>query len=107
MNTAPISVDDDFGVRPGRTTVLPVLDNDTDADGDVLTATVPDGGPSFGEVEPINHGAGLQIAVPENASGSDLVHVRGRRRPRRQRHREGAARPCTTGTSTRRRSRSA
>ncbi|GAA1978490.1 Ig-like domain-containing protein [Microbacterium pumilum] len=70
VNTAPISVDDDFGVRPGRTTVLPVLDNDTDADGDVLTVTVPDGGPSFGEVESINQGAGLQIAVPENASGS-------------------------------------
>ena len=45
VNTAPISVDDDFGVRPGRTTVLPVLDNDTDADGDVLTVTVPGGGP--------------------------------------------------------------
>ena len=91
VNTPPISVDDDFGVRPGRTTVLPVLDNDTDADGDVLTVTVPGDGPSLGEVESINQGAGLQIAVPENASGSTLVHVPGRRRPRRQGHRERAA----------------
>ncbi|MBU4464496.1 MAG: hypothetical protein KKH75_01490, partial [Actinobacteria bacterium] len=37
VNTVPIATDDDFGVRPGRTTILPVLDNDTDADGDVLT----------------------------------------------------------------------
>ncbi len=71
VNTAPIATDDDFGVRPGRTTVLPVLDNDTDADGDVLTASVPDGDPGLGAIQPINNGAALQIAVPENASGSD------------------------------------
>lgn len=70
QNTAPEAVDDDFGVRPGRTTVLPVLDNDTDADGDILTVTLPDGGPSLGEVQSINNGAGLQIAVPDGASGS-------------------------------------
>lgn len=70
VNTPPISVDDDFGVRPGRTTVLPVLDNDTDADGDVLTVTLPGDGPSLGDVESINQGAGLQIAVPDDASGS-------------------------------------
>ncbi|MDT0182708.1 Ig-like domain-containing protein [Microbacterium sp. ARD31] len=69
-NTVPEAVDDDFGVRPGRTTVLPVLDNDTDADGDILTVTLPDGGPSLGEVQTINNGAGLQIAVPESANGS-------------------------------------
>ncbi|TQJ30562.1 Ig-like domain-containing protein [Microbacterium sp. SLBN-146] len=71
QNTAPIANDDDFGVRPGRTTVLPVLDNDSDADGDVLTVTLPDGDPGLGVVQPVNNGAGLQIAVPENASGSD------------------------------------
>ncbi|HEX5858836.1 MAG TPA: Ig-like domain-containing protein [Microbacterium sp.] len=70
-NTVPIATDDDFGVRPGRTTVLPVLDNDTDADGDVLTATLPDGDPALGTVQPIHNGAALQIAVPENANGGD------------------------------------
>ena len=76
INTAPIAVDDDFGVRPGRTTVLPVLDNDTDADGDVLTASLPDGSPSLGEVQSINNGAALQIAVGEDASGSDSFSYR-------------------------------
>ncbi|MFG6444352.1 Ig-like domain-containing protein [Microbacterium sp. P07] len=71
INTSPVATDDDFGVRPGRTTVLPVLDNDTDADGDVLTVTLPNGGPALGDVQPINNGAALQIAVPEGASGSD------------------------------------
>ncbi|TQJ30561.1 Ig-like domain-containing protein [Microbacterium sp. SLBN-146] len=71
QNTAPIANDDDFGVRPGRTTVLPVLDNDSDADGDVLTVTLPNGDPGLGTVQPINNGAGLQIAVPEDATGSD------------------------------------
>lgn len=47
QNTAPIANDDDFGVRPGRTTVLPVLDNDSDADGDVLTVTLPNGDPGL------------------------------------------------------------
>ncbi|QKJ18189.1 Ig-like domain-containing protein [Microbacterium hominis] len=69
-NTDPIAVDDSFGVRPGRTTVLPVLDNDTDQDGDILTVSLPDGGPSFGEVQTINLGAGLQIAVPDDAAGT-------------------------------------
>lgn len=71
VNTPPIATDDEFGVRPGRTTVLPVLDNDSDADGDVLTASLPDGDPSLGVVQPINNGAALQIALPEDASGSD------------------------------------
>ncbi|WP_425839629.1 Ig-like domain-containing protein [Microbacterium sp. PA5] len=68
-NTAPIANDDQYGVRPGRTTVLPVLENDTDADGDVLVASV-EREPSFGTIEPIHNGAALQITVPEDASGS-------------------------------------
>lgn len=68
-NTVPIAVDDEYGVRAGRTTVLPVLDNDSDADGDILTITLPDGGPSLGDVQPIRNGAALQISVPASASG--------------------------------------
>ena len=70
QNTAPIAVDDSLGVRPGGTTFLPVLDNDTDADGDVLVAALKGNQPSIGEVQPINNGSALQIAVPEDASGS-------------------------------------
>lgn len=35
-NRAPTAVPDEFGIRPGRTTILSVLDNDSDPDGDVL-----------------------------------------------------------------------
>ncbi|MBN9185468.1 MAG: tandem-95 repeat protein, partial [Microbacterium sp.] len=69
-NTPPIANDDSYGVRPGRTTILPVLDNDTDADGDVLTVSVPDGDPRVGKLQTINNGSGLQIAVPEDATGA-------------------------------------
>ncbi|MCR2802046.1 Ig-like domain-containing protein [Microbacterium sp. zg-Y818] len=70
VNHPPVAEDDDFGVRPGRTTVLPVLDNDNDPDGDVLTATAQ-GGVSVGELSPIYGGRALQVTVPENATGSD------------------------------------
>ncbi|KAF2415203.1 hypothetical protein B1729_00645 [Microbacterium sp. B35-04] len=70
INTPPDANDDDLGVRPGRTTILPLLDNDSDPDGDVLTTRVLEGGPSIGEVQSIDNGRALQIAVPEDASGS-------------------------------------
>lgn len=69
-NTQPIAEDDEFGVRPGGTTYLPVLDNDTDADGDVLVASLASRQPSIGEVQPINNGSALQIAVAEDATGT-------------------------------------
>ncbi|MCR2819462.1 Ig-like domain-containing protein [Microbacterium sp. zg.Y1090] len=71
INHPPVAEDDDFGVRPGRTTVLPVLDNDNDPDGDVLTATAQ-GGVSIGEIAPIYGGRALQITVPEGATGRDV-----------------------------------
>ncbi|WP_223171961.1 Ig-like domain-containing protein [Microbacterium sp. NIBRBAC000506063] len=70
QNTDPIAVDDSFGVRPGRSTVLPVLDNDMDADGDVLVASLEGDQPSLGEVQPIQNGGALQITVPEGAAGT-------------------------------------
>lgn len=69
VNTPPIAEDDEYGVRPGQTTALPVLDNDNDADGDVLVASVADQQPSIGTVQPIYDGGSLQIAVDEEASG--------------------------------------
>lgn len=76
LNTTPVAVDDDFGVRAGRTTIISVIDNDSDPDGDVLTATLPSGSPSIGVVEPIYGGTALQITVDENASGQDAFIYR-------------------------------
>ncbi|WP_139006583.1 Ig-like domain-containing protein [Arthrobacter crystallopoietes] len=66
-NRPPLAVADEFGVRPGRTTVLPVLDNDSDPDGDVLTSAVRGEQPDIGEVQRIYNGGGLQIRVAEDA----------------------------------------
>lgn len=66
-NRPPVAKDDELGVRAGRTTVLDVLSNDVDPDGDVLTAAVaaaPMG------VVPVLGGAALQADVPAGASGS-------------------------------------
>ncbi|MCK6079741.1 tandem-95 repeat protein [Microbacterium sp. EYE_5] len=68
-NTPPVAEDDRYGVRPGRTTVLPILENDLDADGDVLVAEVVNT-PSIGEITPIYNGTALQIALPEDATGT-------------------------------------
>ncbi|MDQ0726930.1 hypothetical protein QFZ21_001930 [Microbacterium sp. W4I20] len=57
-------------MRPGATTLLPVLDNDNDPDGDVLVAALAERQPSIGTVQPINNGGSLQIAVDEKATGS-------------------------------------
>ena len=60
-NTPPEAEDDEFGIRPGRSTILPVLDNDSDLDGDVLTAaTVKQ--PEWGVVTVARGGRALQIS---------------------------------------------
>lgn len=68
-NTPPEAVDDDFGVRAGKTTILPVLMNDSDADGDFMTASALTQ-PSLGQVSVAREGAALQIAVNKDASGT-------------------------------------
>ncbi|GAA3651686.1 Ig-like domain-containing protein [Microbacterium marinilacus] len=69
-NRDPVAEDDAFGVRAGQTTVLPVLDNDSDPDGDVLTVEVSDASSALGEVQLIQNGTALQVVVPPEASGS-------------------------------------
>ncbi|MDF2442627.1 MAG: large repetitive protein [Subtercola sp.] len=71
QNNPPIAENDKFGVRAGRTTILPVLDNDSDPDGDVLTASLTGAQPTLGTVEPILNGAALQITVPDGATGGN------------------------------------
>ena len=70
QNTPPVAEDDSFGVRPGASTMLPVLDNDNDPDGDVLVAALAEQQPTLGTVQPIQDGGSLQIAVDEKASGT-------------------------------------
>ena len=69
-NTPPDAVDDSFGVRPGRTTTLPVLQNDSDPDGDVLTAAATSE-PGFGAVAATRGGRALQLTgVEDDRTGS-------------------------------------
>ncbi|MET0448040.1 MAG: Ig-like domain-containing protein, partial [Aeromicrobium sp.] len=71
QNRPPVARDDEYGVRPGRTTILPVLDNDTDPDGDVLVITnfskIP---PTIGTLDLIDGGRALQFTPGEAESGS-------------------------------------
>jgi hypothetical protein len=61
-NHAPVAVADNFGARPGRTTILPVLDNDSDQDGDVLMVSAVDALPaSEGKIDVIEGGRALQF----------------------------------------------
>lgn len=68
-NTPPIARDDQFGVRAGRGTRLPVLDNDTDPDGDTLIAELVGPQPAGAEVRQTDGGLALQIDVPPDAAG--------------------------------------
>ncbi|MGN6324792.1 Ig-like domain-containing protein [Pseudolysinimonas sp.] len=65
----PVAVDDDFGARPGRSSVLPVLLNDYDPNGDVLVIDSFDQlDPAQGRVDLINRNQQLQITLPATAS---------------------------------------
>ncbi|AWE43253.1 hypothetical protein DDD63_11420 [Actinobaculum sp. 313] len=70
-NQPPVAQDDEFGVRPGRTTTLPVTMNDSDKDGDILTVA-PVTEPGFGTLNQIRNGEALQIDTPEDAAGSTV-----------------------------------
>lgn len=68
-NHPPVAQPDEFGVRPGQSTTLPVLANDLDEDGDILTASVAKS-PRLGRLRPVRNGGALQIDVAESMSGS-------------------------------------
>ncbi|WP_454041339.1 Ig-like domain-containing protein [Cellulosimicrobium sp. Marseille-Q8652] len=69
-NKPPQPKDDVLGARPGRTTILPVLANDVDPDGDVMTASLVGESPANATVQQILGGAALQAVVPEDAEGT-------------------------------------
>ncbi|MEV8180221.1 Ig-like domain-containing protein [Specibacter sp. NPDC078692] len=69
-NRPPVATPDSFGVRAGKTTILPVLFNDSDPDGDVLTVEPPAVEPGLGTVDSIYDGTGLQINVAVDKTGA-------------------------------------
>lgn len=69
-NRKPTANDDELGVRPGTSVVLPVTRNDTDPDGDILTVALEGSQPGIGTVTPIQGGTQMQVEVDEDASGS-------------------------------------
>ncbi|TFD55283.1 fibronectin type III domain-containing protein [Cryobacterium frigoriphilum] len=71
QNRAPLARDDEFGVRPEKTTVLPVLSNDTDPDGDVLTVVNVNGfSEPQGKLDFIDGGRALQFTPSATVAGT-------------------------------------
>ncbi|WP_394770237.1 Ig-like domain-containing protein [Lacisediminihabitans sp.] len=67
----PVAVNDAFGARPARTSMLPVLLNDYDANGDVLVITaVTAVDENVGRVDIINNGQQLQVTLSPAATGT-------------------------------------
>ena len=71
---APQARDDEFGVRPGRSVLLPVLDNDSSSACGILAISEHDELPgAFGTLEPVYGGRALQVDVAPGASGTAEV----------------------------------
>ncbi len=66
----PVAQDDSYGVRPGRATVLDVLANDLDPDGDVITAQLVGDQPEPLTVQRVLGGKALQAVAPGDATGA-------------------------------------
>ncbi|MEO6944689.1 MAG: Ig-like domain-containing protein, partial [Lacisediminihabitans sp.] len=65
----PVAVDDSFGARPGRASVLPVLLNDYDPNGDVLLiSAVTPIDESVGRLDLINDQQQIQLTLNEGAT---------------------------------------
>ena len=68
-DTKPDAIDDEYGVRPGKSFTLPVLENDVDPDGDLLVASVKTQ-PKGATVSRARGGEALSIDVPQDAPAS-------------------------------------
>lgn len=67
----PVAVNDAFGARPNRSSVLPVLLNDYDPNGDVLVISqVTPISEDVGHLDVINNGQQVQITLSATARGS-------------------------------------
>lgn len=73
-NKPPEAADDSFGARAGLPSILPVLDNDKDPNGDVLAVREVTGVPEGTTVQIVRGGTAVQITPPDNlAPGSSLA----------------------------------
>ncbi|GLI25965.1 fibronectin type III [Agromyces rhizosphaerae] len=70
VQVPPVAVDDEFGARPQRTTILPVLLNDYDANGDVLAISSVGTAPEGVEVDLVSNDQQLQVTLPAGATGT-------------------------------------
>ncbi|WP_395243611.1 Ig-like domain-containing protein [Agromyces sp. MMS24-K17] len=67
----PVAVPDEFGARPGRSTLLPVLLNDYDANGDVLIVSGVSGVlPGGASVIPVSDRQVLQLTLDDGVAGT-------------------------------------
>ncbi|WP_051138669.1 Ig-like domain-containing protein [Agromyces italicus] len=66
----PVAEDDVFGARPGRSTLLPVLLNDYDANGDVLMIEQPEERlPEWARLDLVSDNQQLQLTLADGATG--------------------------------------
>ncbi|GAA1689165.1 Ig-like domain-containing protein [Microcella alkalica] len=66
----PIAVDDELGARPGRSTSLPVLLNDSDPNGDALLVSQVEAiDPEVGRLDIVGEGQFIQLALEPEARG--------------------------------------
>ncbi len=71
LQQPPVAVDDVFGARPGRASLLPVLLNDYDVNGDVLVVTQVTGiDESIGRLDLVSRNQQLQVTLAPTATGS-------------------------------------
>jgi hypothetical protein len=67
----PVATPDDLGARPGVASILPVLLNDFDPNGDVLSITsVGEVDPALGTIDLVSTAQQLQVTLTPQASGT-------------------------------------
>lgn len=71
QSAPPTASDDEFGVRPGRAMILPVIDNDASSSCGILVISEHDPLPeSFGTLAPVYGGRALQLTTRPEATGT-------------------------------------
>ncbi|MEZ0579862.1 Ig-like domain-containing protein [Nocardioides sp. MH1] len=71
-NQDPEPKPDEFGVRAGSSVTLPVLANDTDGDGDLLSVDLSETTTRLGRLEVVRDGRAIRIEVPGDASAPSV-----------------------------------
>lgn len=71
LQQPPVAVDDEFGARPGRSAILPVLLNDYDSNGDVLVVShLSELDDSIGRLDLVNNAQQVQLTLAKGARGT-------------------------------------